>query len=379
MDKLRAVWGAIKRFKEGYCYQWAVDFDNFLFRHGVAISHKLWILEHTDRKHHTYALTNEGQLMILYAFYDLQVAPATFDIVKFLVLAEKKRLELGCGSLCVVIVPSGLGGGFRKRDLEIYQSYGDYDIGYMEWRLRNILVPCCWLMPSCKSVMLCGDRNEAQRLMQGLVGYLYPEEYTVLRPVGRFLDYYIHHAKGELPSLGATAQARVYVSKWLKERALGRKVITINLRETVYESDRDSNLEAWKRFHLSLDKGKYLPLMIRDIEKAYELTELATFPEIPWNVELRLALYELSYLNMFVTGGHAGLALFDRKVNLLVFKIITNTCGSTKEKFLRRQGYEMGGQWKHATPLQRWVWEEDTFEVIQREFRDMCQKIEEGE
>lgn len=309
--------------------------------------------------------------MRLYAFYDLEVSPATWDIVKFLVLAEKRRIEYRCDDLTTVIVPAS--NGFRKGDLEIYQRYGNYDEGYMRWRLRNILVPCCWLVNS--SVMLCGDREEAQRIIMGMDGMLFPDLYTVIKPTGRFLDWYMQHEEGEIPSLRATPQSLVYVNNWLKERAEGRKVVTINLRETAYEPERNSNIEEWSRFSYWLDKSKYMPLMLRDMEKAYELNGFATYPEIIWNVELRQALYELSYLNLFVTGGPSCPALYDKKANTLVFKMLSPNCGATSEQFLKGQGLEIGGQWKNVTPNHKIIWDEDKFEVIKLAFCEMCEQI----
>lgn len=306
--------------------------------------------------------------MRLYAFYDLEVSPATWDICKFLVLAEKRRKEYRCDSLNVVIVPAI--NRFRKGDLEIYQKYGDYNEDYMEWRLRNILVPCCWLI-GAKGVIVCSEREEAQTIITGLNGMLFPDLYTIAKPTQAFLDGWVQLEEGELPSLSASPQAKVYVSKWLKERGGGRRVVTINLRETDYEPVRNSNIVEWDKFYHWLNgyhEKKYMPLVIRDIEKSFELNSFATYPEISWNVELRQALYELCYLNMFVTMGQATTALYDKSVNTLVFKMISSTAGATSERFLRGNLLEIGGQWRHCTPNHKIIWDDDKFEVIKTAF-----------
>ena len=84
---------------------------------------------------------SKKQSDVLYAFYDLAVSPATFDIVHFLILAEQARILSELNSLHIVMVP-GPNEGFRINDLESYQKTGieNYDIGYMKWRKNNILI-----------------------------------------------------------------------------------------------------------------------------------------------------------------------------------------------------------------------------------------------
>ncbi len=304
---------------------------------------------------------------VLFAFYDLQVAPATFDIVKFLVLAELERQQAGCDSLHIVIVP-GPDEGFRGKDLKIYRELGaDFDIGYMQYRLRNLLVPCCWLIPSCSGVSVCGSRCEAERISAECK---FPKEYTVQSPVGKFREEDIMVT--DLPSIEATPQALYYVKQWLPA---GRKVVTISLRETPYESVRNTDAQNWIAFANSLDKSVYAPIIIRDMESAfrYEL-EAPVFPEIPWSIELRIALYELSYLNMFINlSGLSNLAIFNQKTRLLLFKPLA---APSYEAYWRSQGLELGSQMPQMAAFQRLVWEDDNLEVICREFKLMCDGIE---
>ena len=94
----------------------------------------------------------------LYAFYDLEVMAASFDIIPFLIFAEKCRVTQKLESLHIIIVP-GSKQGFAKGYFEYYQSVTPdkkkVRFAYLEWRVRNILVPCCWLMPSCKQLTVC--------------------------------------------------------------------------------------------------------------------------------------------------------------------------------------------------------------------------------
>lgn len=224
---------------------------------------------------------------MLYAFYDLMVSPATFDFVGFLVLAELERKEAGCSSLHLVFVP-GPSEGFRANDLEEYCRLGgvDYDIDSMRWRLRNILLPCCWLVPSCQQVTVCTSREEAQALEASLVKHMFPKGYTVRFPKESYSLRWLIATTSQgivLPTIRATPQARRFVSDWIQSRSDERKVITITLRECSYEPYRNSDFRVWGAFARSLDSSIYCPTVIRDTETTFkplpsELYGLTVFP-----------------------------------------------------------------------------------------------------
>src|SRR6266498_2251635 len=82
---------------------------------------------------------------VLFAFYDLQVAPVTFDFLWFLAAADLERRRLGLKSVHVVIVPGRHDGVRRERD--------DYelviDATARQARVQNILIQACRVLPSC--------------------------------------------------------------------------------------------------------------------------------------------------------------------------------------------------------------------------------------
>ena len=311
---------------------------------------------------------------VLYAFYDLASSAVTFNIVEFLVLAELERKKAGCDSLQVVIVP-GPNEGFRMKNVPL-------DIEDKRWRLRNILVPCCWLVPSCKQVTVCTSREEAMAFQASLVKHSFPKQYSVRTPWKISLSQLIETSKRDaIPTIQATPSALRFVHNWIQAHAGERKVITITLRECSYERDRNSDLKAWGTFARGLDPAIYYPVVIRDIETTLnplppELNGLTVFSEVVWNIELRAALYELSYLNMFVNNGPAVLCILNKRTRYLIFKVITPSGGATTKEVFRRIGLEPGSQWRWATPFQRLVWEDDRLEVIQEAFREMCDRIE---
>ncbi len=325
-----------------------------------------------------YEVSDKRQPDVLYAFYDLAVSPATFDIVVFLLLAELEREQSGCSSLHIVIVP-GPHDGFRV-------DGAPYSTDDKRWRLRNILVPCCWLIPACQNVTVSTSRREARAMQTFLAKRIFPKGYTVSSPVEQYGYSHLAVASSRgaaVPSIQAPPQARLFMKAWIQLNAGNRQVITITLRESSYELDRNSSLHDWSEFARSLDPTVYCPVLIRDVEAAFkplpaELDGLLICDEVVWNIELRAALYELSYLNMGISNGPCGLFVFNQRSRYLWFKMITPSCGATTEQHLRSVGIEPGRQLEIATRFQRIVWHDDDVHVMKEAFRDMSSLLHGG-
>ncbi|TMI82270.1 MAG: hypothetical protein E6H04_05070 [Bacillati bacterium ANGP1] len=164
-------------------------------------------------------------------------------------------------------------------------------------------------------------------------------------------------------------------------RVNGRRVISVTLRDYDFMTARNSNLGAWTAFARRLDPEKFVPVFVLDTARTLDplpanLEGFEVFREPSWNVGLRMALYELSYLNLGVNNGPLFLAAMNERARLLIFKIITSTVPQTTEEFMRQEGFQIGAQLPFATPFQRLVWEDDTLEVIEREFKAMVARIE---
>jgi hypothetical protein len=312
---------------------------------------------------------------ILYAFYDLAVSPKTFDIVTFLVLAEYYRIKKGYVSSQIIIVPG-------SDEPKYFSSYTNEN---KEWRIKNILIPACFLYAK-NSVTLCMSRKQAADIEKQVATTIFPETYTIAIPLSKysFKDIVnINNYENGIPSLSASQQAIEYVKMWMnKQIPYGKSAISITLRESTYEVDRNSNLSAWGDFSQMLNPNKYIPVIIRDVEKSFkpvppELENILIFNEATWHLDLRVAFYELCFVNMFVNNGPTVIAYFNSKIRYLVFKMITSTSGATtKEYYKEKLNFPQGSQLKTATPFQKIVWENDDLDVIEREFKLMSEKIE---
>src|SRR5262249_15123146 len=187
------------------------------------------------------SLAFPGVERTLFAFYDLKVAPITFDCLWFLAGADLQRRRLGLDRVHVVIVPGPHEGVRRERD--------DYEMvvdaaGRSE-RVENIVIQSCALLPSCAGVTKAGSREEAAFLRAGVARHVFPADYEPALPVFPTSRPCLEAARaGEqtIATLQATPERLRNVDAWLAARGLAdRRLVTITLRSYNYMPVRNSN------------------------------------------------------------------------------------------------------------------------------------------
>ena len=311
----------------------------------------------------------------LTAFYDLEVAPISFDFSVFLVLAENQRRQLEAESLRVVIVP-GSEGGFRRED-------AGYEIDNKKWRLQNIVVPLTTLLEIDVSLDVCDSREAAKEIEDALAGPVFPQNYTVSEPISEFFlssAVAVATLGNRLPTLTAPIQARTYMRDWLHSHIGERKGVTITLRESTYNENRNSDLSEWLAFAKSMNPDIYCPIFVRDTERCFEplgseFDNLVTCPIASVNLPLRMALYEESWVNMMVPNGPGELCRLSENARYLYFKVINEDADTASKLIVASQGIEIGGQLPFASKFQKLVWEPDEQAVLEREFYSMASQI----
>jgi hypothetical protein len=319
---------------------------------------------------------------VSFAFYDLQVAPVTFDFLWFLAAADLERRRLRLKSVHVVIVPGGHDGVRRERD--------DYelviDATARQARIQNILIQACRVLPSCSGLTLATSRAEAAFLRSVVARHILPVDYEPALPVfpgPHSCLQAAHQGQGGIACLRAPAEELRAVDAWAKSHAGSRRLVAITLRRYSYMPARNSNLPAWVAFARGLDASRYCPVFVPDTNDTIEglpkeLRDFVVFPEAAWHVPLRMALYERAYINLGVNNGPMGLAWLNARVCYATLKIETADVPQSSLGFIRSFGFEPGKSLPFATPLQEWVWEDDTEEVIAKAFRRLSQRIEAG-
>ena len=315
---------------------------------------------------------------ILRAYYDLAVSPVSFDVCVFLYVAEMERLHRGLDAIDFLVVASH-GNGFRH-DLASYKPLSE-----LMWRLHHIVLPAHRLVPACRRAVYYPNREEALRDFDPS-NPNFPTGHTLDWPNPKFLDSDILTALyvgKPLATLRAPDGAVQKVGEWLNFRSGGRKTVTITLRAEALHPGRNSRFDQWIRFAHALDPAIYQPVFVRDtadISKplAPELKNFPVFDPAALDIELRLALYELAYINLFVDSGPATLCMLDDHTRCIRFALsMTSNPHSGLLSFYRR-GYSDGMQWVNANTHQISVWEDDTSECIMREFKALEEQLKSG-
>jgi hypothetical protein len=319
---------------------------------------------------------------VLFAFYDLKVAPVTFDFLWFLAAADLERRRRGLNSVHVVIVP-GPHNGVRQ-EAEDYNAIVDAQT--RQARIYNILVQACRVLPSCSGVTLAGSRREAALLRSVIARHVLPADYEPMLPVfaGPHSCLDAARAGGQgIACLRAPADELRAIDAWAEAHIGARRMVVITLRRYGFMPARNSNMPAWIAFARSLDASRYCPVFIPDTHDTIaglptELRDFTVFPEAAWNIALRMALYERAFVNLGINTGPMGLAWLNERVRYATLKIETAEVPQASLGFIQSFGFEVGKSLPFATVLQEWVWEDDTEECITRAFDRLTRRIEAG-
>jgi len=314
---------------------------------------------------------------ILFAFYDLSVAPPTFDFIQFLLLSEGHRILWGCSNIHVIVVP-GYHQGFRKKIPE-------REIGESRLRVYNIIQGSCQLLESISGFTYCSSREESYLYFNQKNIKVYPKEYSPEKPIARYLWNPIRELLNEgvkWPSLKAPKFAIESAKKICENFASGKKIVTVNLRNSSIQTSRNSNHSEWLKVCRFLNSKDYKIILIDDTDsfnhKPFASPDYAYIgSEFTWNVPLRTALYENCLLNLFVNNGPAALSMHNSNTKCLVFKIIDEQASSTKSEFFQRHNLEIGQPAFFAGPFNRWIWKNDDASIIIQEFENMVKEISE--
>src|SRR6185437_3078974 len=199
----------------------------------------------------------------LYAFYDLAVAPLTFDFLWFLVGAELRRWRNGLAAMEVVIVP-GREEGLRRED-PAYERFADPAARRL--RINNILLPACAFLPSIVGAGLAGSRDAAARLARADGASVFPARYEPDLPSYPDPREPLRAAREEGAAIGclrATPGDLRSIARWLAARGCTGRVVTITLRHYAYGEARNSNVGDWIAFARSLDRSRYSAVFVPD-------------------------------------------------------------------------------------------------------------------
>lgn len=310
--------------------------------------------------------------------YDLEVYPISYDICWFLVWADLNRRDRELSALHCIFLP--IEDYDRRKFPPGYDALVDRTS--RAWRFQNICMAMIPLVPACTGVTVCSTRRQfnalnlltKRSLLDGALDHNPP-----LSVIYRDLIARVSTTAGDW-GLKAQEQGLRYVDQWIGRHARGRKLVVVTLRQYAVDIERNSRTDDWVAFLKGLDQSRYFPVIVPDTDHALEeqggFGDIAVFNEAAWNLGLRAALYERAYVNMFVNSGPASLCILNPRTCYLLFKITVSGIHLASEETLREMGFEPNTQPPIATSRQRWIWEDDRRDVIEREFASMVEHLE---
>lgn len=327
----------------------------------------------------------------VYAVYDLAVSPITFDVLQFLQCAEMYRRMIKFARLNVVFV-LGPNRQFRRATpkdeaVEIADKY---------WRLRHIHMEAAWLLKSCSGVNVFVDRGEAQRLLANLADIqVFPPKYKLGDPKWMFMVVQVlnmYRRTNISPIVFEASEAAVKsVDRWIERNGLTKPIVSLTLRHSIYESDRNASIPDWLAFARTLSDRGYDPVFVPDTDQAlvarpddYQ-TEFPHYWPGPVNMELRAALYRRAHICMSDNGAAAFIHHWMPDCHSIIFQPPSKIPGvfrRTQEGqagIERVLGIKAGEQLPYCSPTQRLAWVDDSYENLVAEFDHLEALIASGE
>ena len=296
------------------------------------------------------------------AFYDLRVAPYSFDFAVFLMAAQAAECDE------IVIVPGKRMVMGPDGQITEFQKCTP---GEQEYRLNNLILGLC------PKAIVCDNIGFAQSLWhEGC----FPDGYTVDKPVAA------HTISAVLKSLKiqpfmpkAEKTAEVEADGWTNE-----KLVAITIRYSNIKSGRNSSVDEWVKAADWMRTVGLDPVFIPDTDQpdmkfiGADGYEHKSCPKAALDVQYRLALYEKAYLNVGVNNGPMALNMFSRRP-MLYFRPITHGYHESTEAFWRANGVPIRSQLPWFSILQRIIWDgTDDFENIKVNVERWLKAKEEG-
>ena len=310
--------------------------------------------------------------------YDLDVVPATFDFAFLLAAAETFGKSHGKSQVFVLFVQKN---SEQLGDLE-YSAIGSQD--HQQWRLNNILVQLCQLYPACSGYGLLPSNAKIDNLIQNRL--VYPARYS-----STYKSYALNYAeifklidKRLFTGFSASKTGINYIQQWMNCNNITGQLVIITLRNYGYDKTRNSNIAEWVKFAHWVKNEGFTPIFVPDTASCWtsakELEHFIVFNEPCWNLGLRMAIYEQSFVNFFYSNGTSVIGSLNKKIRLIAMSPVIEDSLHQKVDVLSSFGFESGQRrYNFAEKHQFLSWKRDTFENIRDEFLEFAGTVQPNE
>lgn len=329
-------------------------------------------------------MEERGKRKRILAVYDFAACPVTFDIPAFLLILDNWRTTHGYDKIDIVFVA-------HKNDpvpdrCKLFAGPGNFS-----QFLHNIVLESVRLFDFAGNVYIFDNRDFFTRFYEKFrnIYLIYPEYYDPFLPlefrIERPPSYWcVNMTDSEIVgtrsiSLSlrpADAQVKI-VRKWLLRNVYPKIPVTLTLRECkLYSSGKNTDIAEFQKLIdyyrgsdiLFIVLGEYYNLYEKEV---FEGDNVLYYNEAVVTMAMRTALYQEATLNIFTNNGCSVPAIFNVNASYLIFKIITDVNATRPRDLKYLVGLNYGDDFPGATKYQKYVWEPDSFEIIQFNFEKM--------
>lgn len=292
---------------------------------------------------------------MLKVVWDLRVAPITFDFAIYLAIVECfRQLRNEDSGIDITIRADEFRMDTHREKVMPTQE--------KRWRLKNIILDLCELLPTIKSLTLTSEDRGP---------FDYPPEYAsknrIVYAAKRVVEY---HKWGANPIvLKAPAFAAEVTSN-----SISKPYVTLTLRTSRFLTARNVDHHEWYRFYSYLRSHGHKVVIVPDQEdylgdRTYRRFDWDVYEPACMDIRLRLALYENAIMNVGSSNGPVG-AMFYSIAPVLQFDQLRGAVYDPA--FWRRtNGFEVGQQYPWSGPNQRMTWTDSTFDNMRSEWQSL--------
>ena len=295
-----------------------------------------------------------------YIIYDLEANPNSFDAFVFFVIFRIYS-DFGDHDNLSIVILYPIDKDINTIDRDKYQA-----------RIDNLIPSIVKLHFGNVKTILLKDRNDVIPIIDDSKNTIYPNGYTPSNPKPYFELKYIINKKNRFRSFRFHIDkiSKEIVQSWIntQNKKAIPEIVTITIRSTNYQLERNSNLTEWEKVAKKITSEGFLIIFIPDMECENELMSLRKrflfYDNASKDLQIRTALYEKSYLNLILNHGPSSLCLFNHNCSYLYFKPIVDSSQCSSLDALEKQGWMPGDQWPYSTCNQKIIWYKDDSFII---------------
>jgi hypothetical protein len=231
--------------------------------------------------------------------YDCAMLPVTFNIVEF--LAQFNYIASTTGKkFYTVIIDSGLARSSRSQ-----AGISTFSNSSHIYRVRNLLSPLVELFPESAGLIVIKDKRDYYSLFKPCA--IVPDDYSPYAFNSNNMDITRYsHVGRSFAQIQSTPYARRLAKEIVQQAE--KRIITITLRASDFDPARNSSLCDIAQFVSYIDTLGFKAVVIPDSDNPCAYLPIKNediFLPFSYNLDLRVALYELSLVNFFASNGPA--------------------------------------------------------------------------